>query len=178
MTSVYSVNDYVRYASNGICKISAITVKKFHGNTEGMEYYVLNPISNPQNMIYVPTGNEHLTSKMCRILSKAELNQLIMSSKIEEMPWLDDRKERNELFSGVLSRCDQQELLKLIRCIYARKHELLELDRKLSSTDEGVLKQAENMIQSDFSFMLGISENEVASYVRELLDINEDLTEN
>ena len=172
MTNDYAVNDYVRYATNGVCKIDAVKTMDASGSREPELYYVLTPVGNPSATLYVPAENELLTAKISHVLSKDDLDALIVSSAETMLDWPEDRKARNEFFRDILRRCDQRELLKLVSCIYLKKCELAAADGKLSATDEGVLKQAEKLIQNDFAFVLGIDENEVGAYIRTLLEVD------
>ena len=169
MKAVFSENEYVRYASNGICRIKEIVSQMFFESETPVEYYVLAPVSSETSVIYVPVNNEKLTGKMSRLISKAELEDLIRSSTENEIQWIDDRKQRGEVFHQILNRCQAQELLKLIRCIYLKKCELIRAGKKLSSSDEAVLRQAESYVQKDFSFVLKISKEQVGAYIRKIL---------
>ena len=63
------------YGSFGICKITAIEKRDFTG--EEQEYYILKHINSEKNIFYVPTNNDKALSKMHRICSKAEVDELI-----------------------------------------------------------------------------------------------------
>lgn len=170
MTESYGVNEYVRYGQNGVCKIDNITIMETPGTRKKAEYYVLKPVGSEATTLYVPKGNETLTSRMCRVLNRAELDSLILTSGEKGMLWPEDRKERNEYFRCILKKCDQRELLMMISCIYRKKQERIAEGKKICATDEGVLKQAEKLIQNDFSFALEIPAEEVGAYIRSLID--------
>ena len=170
MSTAYEINDFVRYATNGVCQISDIVTMENGSARKKSEYYVLKPIKETTTTLYVPMDNDTLTSKMSHVLSKSQLDSLILESSRGDINWPEDRKERGRAFAEVLKTCDQQELLRLISCIYIKRRELLAAGKKLSTSDENVLKQAERLIQNDFSFVLSIKENEVGEYIRALLD--------
>ncbi len=171
MAAAYAINDKVRYGQNGICVISGMKTMEAPGSRRQTEYYVLKPVSNPVTTLYVPADSETLAARMQRVLSREETDKLILSCGESKVSWPEDRKARAEYFRGVLKTCDQSELLSLVSCIYLKRRELTLAGRKLSATDDGILKQAERMIESDFAYVLGIPENEVGAYIRRLLGI-------
>lgn len=173
MAGDYGVNDYVRYGQNGICKIFDITMMETPGSRKKSEYYVLKPVCSEATTLYVPAGNDSLTSKMCKVPSKSELDGIILSTEDQGILWPEDRKERNEYFRDILKKSDQKELLMLISCVYRKRLELVNVGKKLCATDESVLKQAEKLIQNDFSFALEIPAEEVSGYIRRLLGMGE-----
>lgn len=172
MEQIIKLNDYVRYAPYGICKIQDIAVKDFSGCGK-REYYILVPASDTESTIYVPTENKALTSKMSRVISKSELDELILSSEDSDIHWVQDKKERGEYFHTILSKYNSRELLKLVRILYLKKCELQNNGKKLSSTDESTLRQAEKVVDKEFSFILEIPEQRVGAYIRDLLGISE-----
>jgi CarD family transcriptional regulator len=173
MKTAFSTGDLVRYAPNGICRIKEIMKKKFPGSDKEVEYYVLVPVKGVAGVIYVPTESEALTARMRPLLNKSELDCLIRSSEDCQVKWIEDRRERGAYFHDIINRCDARELLKLIRCVYLKKCQLLERGKKLSSTDETILRQAESLVQKDFAFILEIPESQVGNYIRSLLAIDE-----
>jgi len=169
MTTTYEVNDYVRYAANGICRITdiaAFDAKDGHGEAV---YYVLRPVGSDKTTLYVPVENPALTARMNRVPTKAQLDDMIRSAGDSELLWMDDRKQRGECFHEILKSCDQRSLLRLVSCLYLKRGELAEAGKRLSASDSVILKQAERLVQSDFAFVLDIKESEVEGYISALL---------
>lgn len=170
MNKQFIKNAYVRYSSSGICLIEDIIVKDFFGTHEAKKYFVLRPLSDKASTIYVPSDNENLMSKMSRVLTKDEVDSLIAESAKVGVEWVNDRKARRDYFDAILSRCEQTEYLRLISCLYLKRRELAEEGKKLTSSDEAVLKQAEKSIVNEFSFVLGIRTTQVSEYIRNKLE--------
>lgn len=173
MKTPFRPNDYVKYGVNGVCLISDIQIVKAPDGSTESEYYVLKPISLPSSTIYVPVGNEVLVAKMRRLLSQEEIDQIIAAAENEDFEWVEDRKERGLKFHDILSRCDQQELLRLAKCIHSQKVKLIASGKKLSAGDETVMKQAEEFVANELAFVLDIPNSQVGDYIREILKINE-----
>lgn len=167
----YQKGDYIKYSSAGVCLIEDIKMIDYTHSKNEQEFYVLKPVGAATSTIYVPVENEKLTSKMRYILKKDEIDGLIKSIKKEEITWIEDRKIRSESFKDILKRCDPQELLRLVSCIYLKKKEIEESGKRLSATDDSVLSQAEAMIENEFAFVLNLSGIQLGEYIREKLEI-------
>ena len=50
---MYKKGDTVLYVSEGVCKITDITEKKF--GDDSIEYYILTPVFNNRSTFFVPT---------------------------------------------------------------------------------------------------------------------------
>jgi RNA polymerase-interacting CarD/CdnL/TRCF family regulator len=62
------------------------------------------------------------------------------------------------------------QLLRMIYTLYCRKKQQLDTGRKLHLCDENFLRDAKRLIDSEFSFVLGIEPNEVGTYIRAKFD--------
>ena len=59
-------------------------------------YLVLKPLNGDKSTFYVPVDNENLLSKMRKLLSEDEINQLIDSMPTEKILWINNERERKE----------------------------------------------------------------------------------
>lgn len=166
---MYKKNDYIRYSTVGICKIEDIRKMNNPMNNELVFYYILKPVDNDLSTIYIPVDNEKLVSKMNKNLCKEEIDDIITSMKHNEISWDSDRNIRLDAYRKIVNGDDRKKIMELIDCIYSRREQLRESNKKLSSTDEQILKQAEKLIDSEFSFGLNIPREEVGKYIREKL---------
>ncbi len=170
MTERFSADTYVRYASSGVCRIEEIKTMAMAGMGKAREYYILRPTDNTASVIYVPTDNEAMCAGMIPVLTKEEIDGIIRSTGENAMPWINDRKERAQTCKDILKRCDRKELLQLVGCMFLRKSELAAEGRKLASSDEMILRQAERLVNNELSFVLGIEESQVGDYIHNLLE--------
>ena len=97
------------------------------------------------------------------ILSREEIDRLILSVKDRRLEWLPDRKERTEQFRQILAGRDERQLLLLISCLYLRSQES---GRGISAAEARLLKKAEDVIRQEFAFSLGISPEEIGRYIQ------------
>lgn len=162
---MYNVNDAVVYASYGVCVISAIEERDFSG--ENIEYYILRPVGDKKNTFYVPTSNSALKDKMRSIYSRKEVNNLISMMSDEQCIWIDNDFQRKEEYKKIIDRGDRLELVRLIKTLYEKNAELNKQHKKLRSTDEKFLREAENMLYDEFAYSLSIPREEVVDYIKQ-----------
>ena len=158
---MFQVNDMVLYGTNGVCKLVDIDVRDCGGRM--VEYYILKPIYASNSTVFVPVNNEKLTSKMRYVLTKEEIDEKIRLIPESSPGWIDDaRKER---FKDIVSRADTFELIQLIKTLLEHQEAVMARGKKLHVADERMLQEAEKMICDEFSYVLGISKEEVPSYI-------------
>lgn len=158
-----AVNDYVNYSTYGICRIEEIKPVKFDSGRTSRVYYILKPVHQDKSCIYVPVENLTLVEKMRPVLTPQEIDQVIWSVKDQDMSWISDRKKRSEQFQEILKKRDERELLQLISCLYLKSQES---KKGLTSSDARILKQAESIIEQEFSFSLKISTQNIGAYIQ------------
>lgn len=168
----YKKGQYIRYAANGVCLIEDIKIIDYNHSNNPKTFYVLKPISAQASTIYIPTENSELVSKMRHLLDKSEVDALIDTVKLEKTEWISDRKVRSNAFRQILKDSVPLELLKLILCIYLKKIEMSNEGKKLSSTDESILSQAEALIENEFAFVLKLDGIDVRKYIISRLGVN------
>ncbi len=162
---------YVRYGASGICKVlRRETLSDSRGTGD---YYLLQPVSETQTTIYIPADNRLLLSRVAPVPTKEDIHRAICATADGQALWAADRNDRSRQFAAILKEGDPTRLLLLVNCIYQKKQELLAGRKKLSSSDEGVLKRAERALQRDLAFVLDLREEEVGPYIRRLLHISE-----
>jgi CarD family transcriptional regulator len=162
---MYNANDIVIYAPCGVCRINEIAQKDFSGTP--MDYYVLQPEKDNKNTFYIPVNNEKLTSQMHRVMTREEIDELIRVMPDENCIWIENEDERREEYRKILREGNRHELVKLIKTLYIYQENRREHKKKLRSTDEHFLKDAENLLHEEFSYVLGIPKEDVLSYIKQ-----------
>lgn len=161
---MFKVNDYVIHGSMGACRIIDIQKDKIVNNEEN-EYYVLKPVYDDNMTIKTPVNNSKVL--MRPIISKDDVLSLIARMPQQETVWLNDNRERNQYFKTALKTGKTEEWAKLIKTIYLEKTEKAAAGKKLSKTDEDILKTAEKQLNEEFAIVLDISPDEVVPYILE-----------
>ena len=157
----FDIGEYVSYGINGMCNIEDIRPMQLSQSVEKMMYYILRPESNPKSTIFVPVNNQKLVSKMRELMTKDEINAMLVRMKDRTLEWEKDVRFRTESF---------HDLILMIRCLHRKRQELVQLGKKLPARDSNTLKTAERLVEEEFAHVLHIKCEEVSDYIRDVLD--------
>ena len=84
---MFDKGDYVNYSTRGICQIEDICFMSFGKNSKGHNYYILKPISQEGESIFVPTDNEKLIDKMKPVLTPVSYTHLSNTRRRDYSPY-------------------------------------------------------------------------------------------
>lgn len=160
---MFSVGDTVVYGTQGVCRIKEISMLKF-GKTKA-EYYILTPVSDERSVVYVPTANEKLVSKMRELISREELDELIATVSENELEWISDDTGRKNYCDEVVKTGSRRELMQLVGMLYTHRELLKDRKKHFHTVDAQYLKAAERLLHDEFAYVLGISADEVPQYI-------------
>lgn len=166
----FDIGEYVSYGINGMCNIEDIRPMQLSQCVEKMMYYILRPESNPKSTIFVPVNNQKLVSKMRELMTKDEINAMLVRMKDRTLEWEKDVRFRAESFHEILNNGVNQDLILMIRCLHRKRQELVQLGKKLPARDSNTLKTAERLVEEEFAHVLHIKCEEVSDYIRDVLD--------
>ncbi|NLN23186.1 MAG: CarD family transcriptional regulator [Clostridiales bacterium] len=152
---MFKVGDTVVYGTNGTCEIVEISEFDFTG--EKTLYYVLRPKGDKSSLIYVPTDNKDLTSKMKYTLDEDEIRKLIESVADFEPLWVDNAIARKQRCRDIVASGDRRELICMVKNLYHREKQMKAKGGKLNMTDEQYYRTAIKMLCDEFSDVLKIS---------------------
>lgn len=162
-------NTYVSYNVHGVCKIERIELKKNPFNNEKEKYYILKPVKENSATVFVPVDNEKLVSNMKPILTKNEINDLILSVDKQDVIWNEDIKQRTNRFNEIILQRDERELLTLISTLYLKS---INTEKGITPSEKTILKKAENIIHEEFAFALDLEEKDISKYIRNVIKNN------
>ncbi|MDR3263545.1 MAG: CarD family transcriptional regulator [Clostridiales bacterium] len=162
---MYQVNETVLCGTHGVCKIKELTVRTI--GKECVEYYILNPIGDSYMLIYIPTQNEELTSKMRRLLSVEEIDALIKSIPDKNIEWIEDGKIRREQYRQILLRGDCGDVAALIKTLRSQQAVIWgkQKSKQLAAEDKEILKIAEKLLCEEISYVTKMKYEQVLSFV-------------
>ncbi len=161
---MYQAGETVFYGTEGVCRVEEIREMKVGG--EAAEYYVLRPIYREGSTVFVPLKSELLVSRMRPLLTVEEINRMIDEVNEEDADWIDDASERKSAFQRVLLSADRRELLAMVRVLFLRRQNLATCGKRLRMNDEQMLRDAEKLLDEEFSVVLNIKQREVPEYIR------------
>ncbi len=157
---MYKIGDLFIYGANGACKIADIKTENFNRNEK--IYYILVPVFDIKETIFVPADNEQL-------VSPAEIQDLIKTIPDKESIWIENVNLRRETYKKIINTANRDALFSLIKTLYERRKELKLLGKNLSVCDENLLRQAQNIIHSEIAAVLEIPLSEVTLYIESQL---------
>jgi len=167
---MFKENDMIIYGSHGVCKIIGQEEKNLTGETK--TYFVLKPVKNNSSTYFIPADNERLATKMRRILSKEEIDQLIDSMPEESANWIENENERREQYKKIISEGNHTQLIRMIKAIFYQK-KVREADgKRLLSFDEHFFKDAKQILHSEFQYVLNFNEDELLEYIFKRIEKN------
>lgn len=167
MSQSVQIGSHVLYGKMGVCLVQEQKTIKM-GKESGL-YYVLCPISDGRSSVFVPCDNEDLVSRMRPLLTQDEIDVLLSDADEQKLQWMDDRNERSALYRTVTNGGDRSMLIRLICCLFRKKHERQEMGKRLSAMDETALQECMRLIDEEFSMVLDIPRTEVVNYILERL---------
>ncbi len=166
---MFQVNDTVLYGSQSVCTVTEICEKKI-GNEKYL-YYALKPVFDNKSTIYVPCQNPKLVEKMRRILSAAEIRELIDSIAYDTLEWIPEDSERKEKYGEIIHSGDRRQLMLLISTLYRLKLKQKEQGKKFHAVDEQLLDRAQKLLHEEFAYVLNITPQEVPPFIAKQLEV-------
>lgn len=160
---MFQVGDKVAYGIHGICQILDVEERKVDGKIRS--YFALEPMNQPGSRYYIPVDNPAAVAKLRHIISPEGLEELLHSPQVHTDCWIEPENSRKQRYRELISSCDRAELLQMISSIYRHKKEQVALGRKLHLCDENFLRDAEKLLNAEFSLVLGIEPSEVKTYI-------------
>lgn len=155
------------YGIHGVCTIVDVETKSV--DRKKVEYFVLEPKEQPGARYYVPTHNPAALAKLRPLLSAEELETLLASESTRRISWIADENLRKQKYRELINSADRAALIRMIRALYRHKQEQLEAGRKFHQCDENFLRDAQKLLCSEFSLVLGIPQSEVSGYIEKKL---------
>jgi len=164
---MYQQGDKVVYGIHGVCEIVDIETKNI--SKKKMQYYVLEPTEQPGARFYVPTENAAAVSKLRPLISRQELDDLLTAQDRVGDAWISDENQRKQRYRELITSGDRAALMQMVILLYKHKQEQQESGKKFHLCDENFLRDAQRLLDSEFSEVLDIAQTEVADYIRSII---------
>lgn len=165
---MYEQGQKVIYGIHGVCQIVGTESKRVDHHK--IEYFVLEPLEQPGARYYVPSENPAALAKLSPVLSKQELEELLADVEGADDLWIADENQRKQRFRELISSGDRRSMILMVRALHMHKKQQQKQGRKFHLADENFLRDAEKLLSSEFSLILGIPAHEVAQYLAERLE--------
>ncbi|MGL4772330.1 MAG: CarD family transcriptional regulator [Clostridium sp.] len=158
---MFKVDDYVMYGNTGVCKVTGITQEKFSNQLK--EYYVLTPVYNNKVTIKIPVDNPKISIR--EVLTEKEITNLLINARTAEAEWIENDRVRSEHFKSVIKGGKCEDLIQIVRAIYLNNAQTKAEGKKAYKIDAEITKEAERLINEEFSTVLNISQEDVTNYI-------------
>lgn len=157
----------VVYGIHGVCTIADVEQRVV--DKKKVEYFVLTPKDQPQARYYVPTQNQVALSRLHPLLTREALEALLTSPASYADSWIPNENLRKQKYKELINGGDRAALIGMILTLYKHKENQLAAGRKFHLCDENFLRDAQKLLNSEFSVVLGISQTEVSKYIESKL---------
>lgn len=165
---MFQIGDQVVYGIHGVCRIIALEERTV--DRKRIKYFALEPLDQPGARYYVPSENSAALAKLRHLISYEDLQLLLSSAEIRETCWIADENHRKQRYRELINSSDRVALLRMINTLHQHKKAQAEAGRKFHLCDENFLRDAEKLLNAEFSLVLGIQPTEVEGYILSALE--------
>ncbi|MBQ5330237.1 MAG: hypothetical protein J6F31_03170 [Oscillospiraceae bacterium] len=158
----FSSGDKVIYGGCQMCIVGDVEEKSLDGVSFD-EYVKLIPVDAPNSRYFVQC--DKLGDRVRPLLSKDGVLSYIDSLSDLTAEWIPDRTKRRSEFSETLKCSDYSKLLPMVKALCDEKKKRRDAGKSLMSSDEKALDSATRLISNEFSEVLGISPEELPSFI-------------
>ena len=166
----YEIGDLVSKPVTGICKIEDILYLTPQDEKNNKLYYLMRPIEDEKDKIYVPVSNSDSRLRLC--LTKEEAWNLIKRIPEISTAWINNEKMREQNYKEAVKANDLEALVAIIKMIYQRKQKRLAQGKKCTATDARYFQIAENLLYMELGAAIGKPKKEVCETIIEYITDN------
>lgn len=164
---MYQIGEKVVYGIHGVCMVVEQEVRVV--DHKQVIYLVLEPMGQDGSRYFVPTSNEAAMAKLRRMLSKAELEELMKSPQIHTDCWIKDENMRKQRYRELISSGDRVRLMQMVYTLYCHKTVQAAAGRKCHLCDENFLRDAEKRLVGEVAQVMGMDNDTAKKYIRDKL---------
>ena len=164
----YEIGDLVSKPVTAICKIKDILYLNPQDERNNKLYYLMKPIEDEKEKIYVPVSNADSRLRLC--MTKKMAWSLI--KRIPEIPtaWVNNEKMREQNYKEAVKANEPEALVSIIKMIYQRNQKRLAQGKKCTATDARYFQTAENLLYMELGVALGKPKQEICETIIEYIN--------
>lgn len=160
---MYRKGDYVAHYKQGVCEVIDVGKLDMHFSDKGKDYYTLKPLYNAGGMLYTPVSNER--GQIRDVISADEVRRIVEGiAEIEELQVADEKK-REDAYKKEMLKNECRGWIAVMKTTYMRKKNRLASGKRVINIDEKYLGLAEGFLFGELAASLGMSREEVRTYV-------------
>lgn len=164
---MFEIGDKVVYGIHGVCCVSGFEEKI--ADRKRMTYLVLEPVEKDGSRYMIPTHNASAMGKLQHILTKAELETLLHSDAVHADSWIPNENERKQTYRELIGSGNREGLMCMIHTLYGHRAAQMAAGRKCHLCDENFLRDAEKLLGSEISEVMGMEPTQARQYIRDTL---------
>ncbi len=165
---MYQLGDRVVYGIHGVCCVADQEERLI--DRKRVSYLVLEPVGQDGSRFLVPTHNATAMAKLRPMLSQQEMNDLFVSQEVRKDSWITDENLRKQTYRDLISSGDRVKLMRMVRSLYRHKAAQTAAGRKCHLCDDNFLHDAEKLLASEVSIVMGMEFDEAKRYLKEQLN--------
>ena len=164
---MYQAGDRVLYGIHGVCCVKKAEERMLDGTRR--LFLVLEPEGQDGCQYLIPTHNAAAMAKLRPLLTKQALQLLLSSDQVRKSEWITDENRRKSTYRELIARGDRVALLQMIYSLYQHQAKQSEQGKKFHQCDENFLRDAEKLVCSEISAVMGMDADSTRSYLRDQL---------
>lgn len=167
MSRSFQKDEYVFYASGGICKILDIQYAPLEGMPADRAYYIMRSIHDKSGLIYVPVDNDTI---FVRPLLDANDAEGLLSSLSGIAPMVEENGKLLRLkYLDAMQKHEPCEWVRIIKTAYHRKREFPDRIQRLSEGERDLVARAKCFLYNELALALNVPEKEMAERMEQAL---------
>lgn len=164
---MYQVGSQVVYGIHGVCAV--VDQEERVVDKKRVTYLVLEPVGQDGSRYLIPTHNAAAMSKLRKMLSKEELEEMLQSEEVRADGWIKDENQRKQAYRDLISCGDRAKLMCMVHSIYQHKKMQDNAGRKCHLCDENFLRDAEKLLTGEIAIVMDMDQKEAKNYLKEKL---------
>ena len=165
---MFEKHEYVFHESGGICQVADIQKAPLDNMPADREYYILQPLLDPNSMIYVPVDSDRIFVR--RLLDRTEAETLL--SKMASVEVIDEKNPKllKTKYIEAMHMHDPIEWVRVIKTAEARIRLLASRSQRLSETERSIYEKAKRNLHGELCLSLNMEEREIEQLLASYLE--------
>ncbi len=164
---MFQIGDKVVYGIHGVCRVEGFEEK--YADRKHLVYLVLEPVEKDGSRYLVPTHNASAMGKLRHLCTREEWEALLRAEALRLDGWIPDENLRKQTYRELISSGDREKLLGMVHALYCHRKSQTAAGRKCHLCDENFLRDAEKLLASEVSVVMGLDAVQARQYIRDTL---------
>ena len=164
---MFQTNEYVFYASGGICRIVDIQTAPLDGMPQDKQYYILHSVHDQNSVMYIPVDSDCVFLR--RIMTREEAESLlsgVTEASVFEAP---NAKALRDRYQEAMRRYQPIDWIRVIKTVRMRMSEQGTPPRRISETERTFAETAKKFLFAELSLSLDEPREQIESRLAELV---------